>query len=231
MRSTIQVPIVARKVVASGVVEVTLGMVGVSFLFKPGQYVSITLPGLEHEFITNKFHDFSIVSSPKDNEGLKIIFRNSGSVFKSTFMELPLGSMVTVEGPKGGMVLPDDKNKAPLVFIAGGVGVAPFLSMLSFSLRKKLPHRIDLFYINDDLSNVAYQVELMSWAEKSKGGFKCHIVQRQDVERFFSSQNIGLGAIWYLAGSESMVREVTGCLHKLGIKNNSIRTEEFTGYD
>ena len=81
------------------------------------------------------------------------------TVFKQAISILPIGSGVRIEGPMGSFSL--HNNTARLaVFLAGGIGIAPFLSMLSHAREEKLHHPIVLFYANRYLEDAAFIDEL-----------------------------------------------------------------------
>jgi NAD(P)H-flavin reductase len=71
--------------------------------------------------------------------GLCTRFRDSD--FKRSLAELPVGAEVEVEPRKGAFVLPDDASRQ-LVFVAGGIGITPFRSMLRYIEDERLPHRV-----------------------------------------------------------------------------------------
>ena len=119
------------------------------FVFKAGQYIDLTLSGSQPGLPNGLTHTFSIASSPCDEE-LVVTTRIRDTVFKQAISILPIGSRARIEGPMGSFSL--HKNTArPAVFLAGGIGIAPFLSMLSYAtsgeaapsycsvLRKPLP--------------------------------------------------------------------------------------------
>jgi ferredoxin-NADP reductase len=110
------------------------------FVFKAGQYIDLTLSGTQPGLPNGLTHTFSIASSPCDKE-LVVTTRMRDTVFKQAISILPIGSQVRIEGPMGSFSL--HKNTArPAVFLAGGIGIAPFLSMISYATAEKLPHPI-----------------------------------------------------------------------------------------
>ena len=74
-------------------------------------------------------HPMSIASSPS-RDYLEWATRRSDSDFKKTFLSLQKGDYINVIGPKGDFLL--DANR-PAVFIAGGIGIPPFKSMIDYS--------------------------------------------------------------------------------------------------
>jgi ferredoxin-NADP reductase len=77
------------------------------------------------------------------------------TVFKQAMSILPIGSRARIEGPMGSFSLHNNTAR-PAVFLAGGIGIAPFLSMLGYATEKKLRHPIVLFYANRYLEDAAF---------------------------------------------------------------------------
>jgi ferredoxin-NADP reductase len=119
-----------------------------TFVFKAGQYIDLTLSDSQPQFGTSNglTHTFSIASSPSDEE-LVVTTRMRNSVFKQGLSTLPIGSPAKIEGPMGSFSLHHNAAR-PAVFLAGGIGIAPFLSMLTHATEEKLHHNIILFYAN-----------------------------------------------------------------------------------
>lgn len=230
MIQTIQAPLLEKKVIAENTFEMTFGIPEKNFSFKPGQYVSVTLPGLENYSIMDKFHDFSIVSSPSEQSTVAIVFRGSGSVFKTTLLRLPMGSVVSIDGPKGVFTLPEATD-VPVVLVAGGVGIAPFMSMMRYATEQKSTQKITFLYFNTKQESVAYKIELEELARKNP------LISVRDFLGVPEKQHLVLEGEsleklqYYVAGPPLMVSSVVQSLHNFGILSQYIRTEEFTGYE
>src|ERR1700693_3645746 len=131
------------------------------FVFKAGQYIDLTLSGSQPQLgpSDGMTHTFSIASSPCDKE-LVVTTRMRNTVFKQAISVLPIGSRARIEGPMGSFSL--HKNTArPAVILAGGIGIAPFLSTVSYAKAEKLRHPIVLFYANRYLEDAAFIDELL----------------------------------------------------------------------
>jgi len=125
--------------------------------FKPGQYFHVAIrEGLKHHF--------TIVNSPHEKGILSHATRMRDSEFKNYLRDLPIGADVEVYKIKGEFVLPDDTAK-PLVFIALGIGVTPYISMLRFIKEKKLNYKITLVYSDSDKESMAFLQELEVYAK------------------------------------------------------------------
>jgi benzoate/toluate 1,2-dioxygenase reductase component len=121
-----------------------------AFTFLPGQYVNVLVPS------TDQRRSYSF-SSPPDAETLSFLVRNIPAGVMSTYLRdkaVP-GAAVEFIGPGGGFYLREIKR--PLLFLAGGTGLAPFLSMLGKICETGSNHPIQLVYgvTNDvDLVNI-----------------------------------------------------------------------------
>ena len=110
------------------------------FVFKAGQYIDLTISGSQRGSSNGLTHTFSIASSPFDEE-LVVTTRMRDTVFKEALSALPIGSRARIVGPMGSFNLHNNTAR-PAVFLAGGIGIAPFLSMLSYATGEKLRHPI-----------------------------------------------------------------------------------------
>ena len=132
----------------------------------------------------------------------------------------------------------------PAVFLAGGIGIAPFLSMLSYATGEKLRHPIVLFYANRYLEDAAFMdplwkleranprfrfVPTLTRTDKNYRGWKGetgHI----NSEMLVTQVGIVRGPIYYIAGPPTMVAATRRTLSEAGVDEDDVRTEEFAGY-
>lgn len=225
----LNLPIINRRSIAFKTNEVSFGISGDTFPFQAGQHIQVSVPKLLYPDPKGSSRTFSIASSPSNKKSISISFRDSGSGFKRTLMELPIGTKVAIEGPHGFFTLPRDHSR-PVVFIAGGIGITPFLSMISFASEKKLTQRITLLYANRDKENAAYLDTLETLEKqnpyfimKNKFGFLDNDFLKSAVEE---SPDV----LWYIAGPQMMVATVKEALIHFGIDEEKVYLEEFIGY-
>jgi ferredoxin-NADP reductase len=214
-----------------------------NFVFKAGQYIDLTLLGYKEQFgLSNGLtHTFSIANSPSDDE-LVVTTRMRNSVFKQAIATLPIGSPANIQGPMGSFSLHNNTARQA-VFLAGGIGIAPFLSMLTYAAEEKLQHRIVLFYANRYLKDAAFIetlwklecdnprfrfVPTLTRATNNNGwkGKTGHI----GLQMLFSQVGILRGPIYYIAGPPTMVAATRRTLSEVGVDEDDIRTEDFAGY-
>lgn len=203
-----------------------------SYSFKPerpikhssGQYMEFTVPNVKVDSRGNR-RSFSIASAPGDtliNIGVK--FYQPTSQFKTTLQSLKLGDEIIGNHVAGEFMLPKNTSK-PIVFIAGGIGITPFISMIRDMQQSKAHRSVDLYYFVSDKTEVAYKDILRS---ASDSGVTVHI--RIGREARLSDEEIShhSKAEFYLSGPPGLVNTYKSQLKSNGVKN--IRTDYFTGY-
>ena len=113
------------------------------FRHRAGQSLLLTLMDPPETDSEGNARTFTIASAPHEAE-LMIATRMRDTAFKRVLRAAPAGTPVTIDGPSGEMVLHDDAAR-PAVFLAGGIGITPFLAMARHAAHARLPHRIHLF--------------------------------------------------------------------------------------
>lgn len=192
--------------------------------FTAGQYMEFTLPGVPLDARSNR-RTFTIASAPSDpliKIGIK--FYDNGSKFKQSLQSLKIGDIISGAHVAGDFVLPDDKAN-PLVFIAGGIGITPFVSMIQEMVTMDIKRQIDLYYFVAADEEVAYKEILES---ATQHGVTTHIKIGRDSKLTDDDIHAHANANFYLSGPFGMVNAYKVQLKKSGIKK--IQTDLFTGY-
>lgn len=223
------VSIFEKKIIAEKTHEISFDVSGKDFVFEVGQYVRVSVPELKYSDPKGASRLFSIISFPENKTKISVAFRDSESGFKKTLTELPLGSFVTLEGPFGYFTLPEDTS-VPIVFVAGGIGITPLLSMIRFVAHEKISCQITLLYANKSEESAAYLREL----EKIDDQESCFVLKntfdRLDAEFVQSSIEDIPRARWFVVGPPAMVASAKSVLTELGVKDSHISMEDFSGY-
>ena len=212
------------------------------FGFKPGQAIDLVLPGPPEAEAQGLRHTFSLVSAPFQNESV-IATRMRDSAYKRALGSLPVGAPVQLEGPFGSLTLHNDRTRAA-VFIAGGIGITPFMSILRQAAEDQLPQCLSLLYSNRRPEDAAFLAELQE-LEPRYGSFRlvATMTQMAKSARPWNGETrlidedlvkrVGgelTAPVYYLAGPPAMVEAVRKTLNGAGIDDDDIRSEEFYGY-
>ena len=228
MKNRIQAKIKNRKKVAEGTYKVHFS-VAEKVDFIAGQHTGVWLPRLLHDDSRGNFRLFSVCSSPNNKKEISITFRDMGSGFKRTLLELPIGTEVELMKPAGFFVLPLDKDQK-IAFIAGGIGITPFMSMLNYAAEEKLPHKITLYYVNSSAETGAFLPELKKIEKKNKNFTLNNFIGREKFTETMKKMKNQEEFLWYIAGPPRMVAEMRNILFLNKVNPAKILTEEFEGY-
>jgi ferredoxin-NADP reductase len=210
--------------------------------FKAGQYLDMTLLDPEESDAEGNVRSFSIASAPHE-ETLMVATRMRGTAFKRVLKTMPIETPVRIEGPSGDLILQNDSTRAA-VFLAGGIGITPFRSIVYWAAKEKLPQRVFLFYSNRRPEDAAFLANLQS-LEKDNPKFKL-IASMTEMEKSHQPWNGETGLInqemlgrhlkdvaspvYYIAGPPAMVKGLQEMLRRSRIRDDDIRTAEFAGY-
>jgi ferredoxin-NADP reductase len=213
-----------------------------NWAFKAGQYLDMTLLAPPETDSEGNVRSFSIARGPNE-ETLMVATRMRDTAFKRVLKTMPLGTAVKIDGPSGDLTLPDSFTRAA-VFLAGGIGLTPFRSMICLAAAERLPHQIFLFYSNRRPEDAPFLAELQS-LERDNPEYKL-IASMTEMEKsrrpwsgetgFINQEMLGRylkdagSPIYYIAGPPAMVKGLHEMLNKAGINDDDIRAEEFAGY-
>jgi ferredoxin-NADP reductase len=147
-----------------------------------------------------------------------------------------------IDGPMGSFSLHKNKDR-PAVFLIGGVGITPVYSIIRDASEHTLPHKLYLFYSNRTEKDAPFLKELDSLSHSNKNftfiptftdlpdgtywkGDKGYINKEMINRR---ASNI-VGAIYYVSGPQAMVLATRKLLDEMGVSEDDIKIEEFSGY-
>lgn len=209
--------------------------------FIPGQYMEWTLPHENADSRGNRRY-FSISSSPtEDKVSLAVKFYKPSSSYKKELINFQNENLITASQVAGDFVLP--KNlKTPLVFIAGGVGIAPFRSMIQYIIDKNLSADIILVYTNrtpDDILfsdifekasqngiKTIYNLTDLKTVPKDWQGTTGYITAESIQKEITDYKN----RYYFLSGPQLMVQRFEQTLLDAGVGKSKIKTDFFPGY-
>lgn len=213
-----------------------------AFTFKAGQFIDLSLPHLPASDPQDHTRAFTLASAPSEQQ-LMIATRLRDTPFKRMLRELPLGATIDMEGPFGQFTLPENDSRT-LVFLAGGIGITPFRSMLVEAAHNKLPHRLMLLYSNHRPEDAAFLDELQTLQQENHNYTCIGTMTRPTVggktwkgetgridqgmlRKYLKEMET---AMYYVVGPPVMVTGLRKMLESAGIRKTSIRFEEFVGY-
>lgn len=210
-------------------VVLDLDVEGNAPLFLPGQYVNIDVPG------TGLSRAYSFSSAPGERRISFLIKRIPGGLMSGWLTRARPGDVLHLTGPLGSFYLRD--GRAPLLFLAGGTGLAPFLSMLEVLARAGSGQQIHLVYgVTRDLDLVlvdaldAYRARLPGFSfttvvadETSTHPRKGWVTQNMP-EEMLRNGNLDV----YLCGPPPMVDAVRRHFDASGVTPNCFHYEKFT---
>jgi ferredoxin-NADP reductase len=208
------------------------------FAFQAGQFMEWTLPHVSFDTRGNR-RSFTIASSPTENNvQLGVKFYNPTSSYKFALSQMKIGDEIYVSQLAGNFTLNGRENKK-LVFIAGGVGITPFRSMVKYIVDSKKQVDITLIYLVGFAEEIAYE-EL--FIEAAQFGVKFvpivttpgtgDMYRHAQLDEILLRELIpdSLERTFYISGPNVMVDSTKHHLRKLGVRRRSIRTDHFSGY-
>jgi ferredoxin-NADP reductase len=213
-----------------------------NFNFRPGQYMEWTLKHRSPDTRGNRRY-FTLASSPTEEEiHLGVKFYPEPSSFKNRLLALPPGGEIIAAQKSGDFVLPEDLERE-LVFIAGGIGITPFRSMIKYLLDKKQKRFITLLYSNKTTKDIAYK-EIFDEARAELGIKTLYVVTGKD--EIVTGNFVQRGAIdarmierevpdyknktFYISGPRGMVDAFENTLKSIGVSRKNIKTDFFPGF-
>ncbi len=200
--------------------------------FVPGQYFHI-------KFRDDLKHHFTISNSPNEPRIISLTTRLRDTEFKNALRSLPIGGTAEIYKINGEFTLPE-RISEPIVFIALGIGITPYISMLRYLDEEGRLSGITLIYSDSDAASMAYVSELEELS-RTHDGFRLIITitgdpawsgERRRVDAAFVREYIpGRDTSrYYVSGPPDAVVSVGNELRKLGIAQDRIKSEEFPGY-
>lgn len=215
-----------RRKIADGIYEFIFAP-NKPIAFKPGQYVEWTLGHKNPDQRGNRRY-FTIASSPTESEiRLGIKTYEPSSTFKKAMLALEPGQTMAVGQLAGEFTLPKDPQKK-IVFIAGGIGITPFRSMIQYLMDTNQNRDAILLYSTKTESELAYQ-DIFNHA-RQKIGLKTYFDRTITKDELVREVPDYKNRVFYLSGPRSMVVAFEKVLGELGVQHRNIKIDFFPGF-
>ncbi len=207
-----------------------------SFIFQPekkikwraGQYFIYFLKH-EEEDLRGIMRFFTISSSPfQKHIAITTKVSKTSSSFKKSLDNLKIGNEIVVKGPDGDFIIQDFKKS--YIFVAGGIGITPFISILrQLNFEEKLV-KITLLYSNKT-KEFAFKNELDEISKNNKNlEIKYFVSPKRIDKNILKNFTTNKKTIFYISGPDPMVESITKILLDLKIADEDIKKDYFSGY-
>lgn len=212
-------------------------------VFKPGQFLHLTLDEYDPSRHWPESRVFSIASSPEDSTRVRILYSAIGSYSRRMERELRVGREVWIKLPYGDFVIDSSQN---VVLVAGGTGISAYLAFLE-ALKPEHAHQVLLVYGTRNPDLMIYRSHLFKqltrvpnlsavlFAEQASTGFTAarpvfpnqlwHRLGRISVEEFWPILQEPLTRLYYLSGPPSMLNALSFTLRERGLPAGNVRTD------
>ncbi len=203
------------------------------FSYLPGQWISVTLGKDER-----KTKPLSLSSSPTESF-LEVTKRLTGHEFSNALDALKVGDKALINGPNGSFTFHSEYSKIGM--LSGGIGITPLCSMIRYSTDKELKTNIILIYSNRYEDNIAFRDDLDEMQKRNAnlkvintitGPIKnwkglTGRINRQMIEKALPDY---AKRTFYTSGPRPMVDAMRNILSEMGLPEEQIKQEYFTGY-
>jgi ferredoxin-NADP reductase len=224
------------------------------FDFTAGQYIRMSLE-IENPDERGSSHYFTISSSPLEKEYLTITTKIvvQASTFKQTLSSLTPGTPVRFFGPNGDFTLPEHPEK-PIVFLAGGIGITPSHSMITFAAKAGASFAMTLFVSFSTVEEAVFYDELKKIGQEHENVqivyTVTHLFEPEPQSRRPEEstqpwsgetgrisadmiknyiQNVQ-NAQYYISGPQKMVSAMAEITSQMGVPEEQVKKEDFPGY-
>ena len=207
------------KKLGKNTVEIKMNPNADSLKYKAGQFAFFTFPSISKK----EQHPFTLSSHPHD-ENLRITVKSLGDYTNDLVSKISINNTVKVEGPYGKFSSSYSKEKEQ-VWIAGGIGITPFLSLV----KDYYTNKVTLYWCVNSVNEAPYKEELegiekinplfefILWDSITKGHINVDDLSLRDPKN----------KSYLICGPESLKKNLTKQLIKEGINQQNIYDEEF----
>lgn len=212
------------------------------FAYQPGQYLEWTLPHDKSDSRGSRRY-FTLASSPTEPDlRIGIKFYDKSSSFKEALLDADEDTPIVAAQLAGDFVMPKNPSKK-LVFIAGGIGITPFRSMVKYLIDKDEKRTVTLLYSARTEESLAYR-SVFEVAQARLGIKTIYTITDPKAKLTDSNAIPGtitgelieqsvpdyLERVFYVSGTHPMVEAMQRILSDLGVSKSNIKIDFFPGY-
>ena len=207
------------------------------FEFRAGQFADFVINEPETTDDEGNIRAFSIIEAPYENM-LGFATRMRDTAFKNNLKNGTYKDL-TFEGAYGDFTLHKNTEK-PAVFIIGGIGITPVFSIIKQSLQENPDRDLVVVFGNKTPEDAPFEKDLQELSKKYPRLSLVSVYSDKEIEGeksgyinfdIIKELDIDLErSVYYLAGPETMVKAMRKMLVENNVDEDSIKTEEFSGY-
>lgn len=201
------------------------------FIFLPGQYMEWTLGQKKVDDRGNRRY-FTLASAPTEgNLRIGVRVSDPSSSFKQELVNMKNGDKIVAGSLSGDFVLPKDPGRK-FVFIAGGIGITPFRSIIKNMVDNQEKRNIVLFYSVKNTQDAVYMDVFMQAQSLGLRTLVNVSTQSGPITKEIITSKVAdfKQRLFYLSGPPGMVDAFEKTLSEMGLEKSRIKTDFFPGY-
>lgn len=196
--------------------------------FLAGQYIHLYLPIVNEKGRSNS-RMFTISSSPLEKGYIVITTKKGNSLFKKSLFKLNPKASVKFYGPSGSLII-DEIKKPSYVFLAPGIGITPFRSIIKYISQKNLKISITLLTSFSERESFLFYDEL-NGISKLNANIKIVYTSTRISEQLIKKHVKNINKhLYYIVGAASAISDLEEVVSVMGIPSHKIFLEDFEGY-
>jgi ferredoxin-NADP reductase len=214
---------------------------GQQLQYRPGQILHYELDSLAFPDERGPRRHFTISSSPTEEGIVMFTTKMRGSGFKETLRQAPVGYELTCESLEGEFIMQEGETRLRHVFIAAGIGITPYRSILRYAADTNEPLNALLLYFNRSSADIVFRHEFEAIAGQMPTFSFVNVLTEPEegwkgeqgkltpelLHRLLPAPG---GITFWVCGPPRMVGAGRELLEQFGVKEDSIRTDRFMGY-
>ncbi len=210
------------------------------FTYVPGQHATVQIINPSETDEEGDSRTFSFITIPSDDQ-VGFATRLRDTAFKRILKNAENGLEVRLKNPRGSLVLPTETNR-PIVFLIGGIGITPVISMIREASEQKSSQKMTLLYANRTIAQTAFFSDLQQLAHNNPNFTFVPVMTQEDASTWKGETGHVNGemlkkyvpdtsnTLFYLAGPSGMVGSMSKLLTEAGVDSLFIKSEDYGEY-